>query len=164
MPRFSWSEESISQLKALIAEKHTAGRIAAILSALLKARITRNAVIGKCHRDGIALAQTRQGRPRNRDGTPPARRPRVLRVQFGRCLSPSIPEPAAMPVEPLKIPLIDLEQHHCREVVSSDGAMGLFCGHPKQAGSSFCRFHHAINWMPITPKKPAVFRFGGRAA
>jgi len=79
MPRFSWSEESLIQLKALIAEKHTAGRIAAILSALLKVRITRNAVIGKCHRDGIKLAQTRQGRPRNPDGTPPARRPRGAR-------------------------------------------------------------------------------------
>lgn len=164
MSRFSWSEETIIQLKALIAEKHCAGRISEILSAVLKTRISRNAVIGKCHRDGIELAQTRGGRPRNPDGTPRTRRPSVLRIQFGRCLSPSIPEPAVMPVEPLNIPLVDLEKHHCREVVSSDGVMGLFCGHPKQPGSSFCSFHHAINWVPVTPTRPALFRFGGRAA
>jgi hypothetical protein len=68
MPRFSWSEENVIQLKALIAEKLTAGRIAAILSGLLKVRISKNSVIGKCHRDGIELAQTRGGRPRNRTG------------------------------------------------------------------------------------------------
>ncbi len=163
MSRFSWSEETITQLKALIAEKHCAERIAAILSAVLKVRISRNAVIGKCHREGIKLAQARGGRPRKPDGTH-EKHPRVLRLQFGPALSPSIPEPAVMPVEPLNIPLVDLEKHHCREVVSFDGAMGLFCGHPKQPGSSFCSFHHAINWVPITPKKPALFRFGGRAA
>ena len=169
MSRFSWSEESVIQLKALIAEKHSAGRIAAILSGLLKVRISKNSVIGKCHRDGIELAQTRGGRPRNPDGIPRGKRRSVLRVQFGRCVAPPILQAAVMPVKPLNIALVDLEKHHCREVMASDGAMALFCGHEKVAGSSYCAFHQAINWMPVTPvtpKQPALFRFGarGRAA
>jgi hypothetical protein len=66
-------------------------------------------------------------------------------------------------MQPLNIPLVDLEKHHCREVIG-EGVSGLFCGHDKIAGSSYCAFHHAINWTPVTPRKPALFRFGGRAA
>jgi GcrA cell cycle regulator len=75
-----------------------------------------------------------------------------------------LPEAGAMPFDPLLISLIDLEPHHCREVVSPDGAQALFCGHNKISSSSYCEHHHAINWQPAPSKKPSLYRFGAKAA
>jgi hypothetical protein len=76
-----------------------------------------------------------------------------------------LPAKAEMPFEPLNIPLVDLEKHHCREVVSPDGAIAAFCGHDKKPGSSYCPFHSARNEY-LAPAKSAgtYFRPPGRAA
>lgn len=52
---------------------------------------------------------------------------------------------AKTPPQPLNIPLVDLEPHHCREVVSPDGVTAAFCGHDKRPGSSYCWHHSGLN-------------------
>jgi hypothetical protein len=56
------------------------------------------------------------------------------------------PEPIRPPPRPLDatkpVLLVDLESHHCRWPVSEPRDM-LFCGRPKQDGSSYCPYHTA---------------------
>lgn len=138
---FNWTEAAVTSLNSMVADRHTSREIAVALSGLFQASVTRNSIISKCHREGISLCGG-------------ARREKKVYSRKGSFRS--VPAAAVMPVEPLLIPLVDLEKHHCREVVTPDGVTASFCGHPKKAGSSFCAFHHAINWMPAVPRKQFV--------
>jgi hypothetical protein len=69
-----------------------------------------------------------------------------------------------MPVEPLLIPLEDLEPHHCRAVIG-EGPLGLFCGHDVRPGSSYCPHHAELYTSPMPARgTTSLFRFGGKAA
>ena len=148
---FNWTDDAVARLRAYAAEKLTAAQIAARMDT------TRNAIIGKCGRLKIPLLALR-----NRTGQA-ADRKRAPRIVFAPTVSFA---PSTVVQEPLNIPLVDLEPHHCREVVSPDGVMGVFCGHPKREGSSYCEHHARLNHYPA-PRKPAGaagFRLPERAA
>lgn len=57
-------------------------------------------------------------------------------------------QPSAHPVR-----LVDVEPQHCRTVLDlrGDDGLAMFCGEPKQKGSSYCAEHHAEFYQP-TPK------------
>ncbi len=113
---------------------------AAVMGLFLK--VSRNAVIGRSHRLGLerlarAPAATKEVRAYKRS---------VARKSLVR-VAPTVARlPPPMPVEPLNIPLIDLNSSHCREIVGSEGiGQSLSCGHPIAKGS-FCRWHGSINY------------------
>lgn len=113
---------------------------AAKIAELVGHGVTRNAVIGRCTRLGLArLARTPAIRKE--------RRPRLV-GRDSKTRKPPTKEFASppVPVVPLNIPFIELERRHCREIVGKDGFMSLSCGHPVVADSSYCRWHHAINY------------------
>lgn len=74
--------------------------------------------------------------------------------------SQPLPAKKAMPFEPLYIPLVDLKPSHCREVVSQDGHIASFCGHPKSGKTSYCNFHRGINLVMVAPKGGRPFPMG----
>lgn len=154
---FSWTPQAIEQLKALAAENLSTREIANAIGT------SRNAVIGKCHREKIQL--------RPQGGSKP-KAPRVRRVRasgfrvFKLRLAPFIPEAAPMPVEPLNIPFMQLQKHQCREVVGKgDDGLATYCGHQKHGASSYCCWHSAENETPPPRARPnGLFRYGSRAA
>ena len=111
---------------------------------------TRNAVIGRAKRLGLrSLKNT----------TAPHRPKRIKGEKKIRTAPVREFESPPMPVAPLNIPFIDLERHHCREVVGTgDYNLSLSCGHPRIEDSSYCRFHHSLNHTRPEPRKATYYR------
>jgi GcrA cell cycle regulator len=135
---FSWTEEADATLKEMRRQKRTTASIAQALG------VTRNAVVGRAMRLGLAKMR--------RTSVPPPEKnklPKALKLPVFS--SHPLPRARAMPVPPLNIPLLDLQDDfsQCREIVSADGQPVLFCGHPTKQDSSFCPFHHGINFTTI---------------
>jgi hypothetical protein len=150
---FNWTDERVD----LASKFWTTTTMSASQIALELGGVTRNAVIGKMNR--LGLCQPKQ-----------SAKPKSVRVRRNgvRVFQPRsrsfTPKVTPMPVEPLNIPLVDLEPHHCREVVSQDGFIGLFCGRDKYGTSSYCYHHHLINEYPAPAKARVYIRVPGRAA
>ena len=132
---FNWTAEAIGILRAKAAAAVPASQIAAIFG------ITRNAVIGKSHREKIKLECTD-----TRSGGYARQRSNLTGFSFRKSTS----RPAAIPKlvirdadEPLSrnLSVIDLQKNDCRFIVTDDHPM-LYCGAPKADGSSYCAHHH----------------------
>jgi hypothetical protein len=67
--------------------------------------------------------------------------------------------PRCVEIEPRHLTLIDLEPNDCRYPYGYDTV--TFCGHPKQAGSSYCVPHHHLCLEPV---RVPIRRFVGSAA
>lgn len=145
-------------------EKLTASQIADRIGG-----VSRNAVIGRCHRIGLNLYRqpgenAKIPRPRARRSPDEGVRTINLRrkaldlpvtgfkpLQF----APLKPEPATPsndpPIGPGR-PLIDLPWNGCRFAVTEhETEQHLFCGAPKLTGHSYCAPHCLIAYAP--PKK-----------
>lgn len=135
-----WNYERITELKKLLAEGKTRGEIALLWG------VTRNSVIGKCHR--LELYGPKQpakpkapklNRPpkgggsldRWRSKSRPAQQPRV---KFEAC--PDEPDPR-------RISLLDLDQTHCHWLCegTDDHCLPTYCGHPSVDGR-WCAHHY----------------------
>lgn len=134
---FHWSVERVDYLRT----GH--GKISASLMAD-HLGCTRNAVIGKRHRLGLDPLRTNNVAYRAEKMQTKRRAPKVKLREY---LLPPVP------VEPLNIPFMDLERFHCREIVGrgADG-LSLSCGHKRMEDSSYCRWHHGLNWTPHVRK------------
>jgi hypothetical protein len=123
---------------------------AAIIANLIGHGCTRNAVIGRINR--LKLPKIKHAMT---GGNPRKVKPRRVNGEHKVRKAPTIQLPPPMPVAPLNIPFIDLERNHCREIVGSGGiGMSLSCGHTVITDSSYCRWHHSINYT--TPERKAV--------
>lgn len=137
-----WPEEQVARLKELIAERLTSGQIAKVL------QTTRNAVIGKIHRMGLALISDEAAKAHSRPAMPRTLR-RIAPTKFvvvngqkqeERPMEPRKPKPD----EPmLKLSLFDLEEHNCRWPLEERGEydLRLFCGRDASGSSSYCAQH-----------------------
>ena len=93
----AWTDEKVETLTQLWQSGKSASEISAILG-----DVTRNAVIGKAHRLGLA------SRP-----------------------SPIKRQPKAAPVEPIGVKLIDLTERMCKWPIGDPATPGFrFCGKP----------------------------------
>ena len=125
----------------------SAERIALLINAQFGWVIGKNAVIGRSHRLGLP----------NLKPVAPPRVPKVPRVNGERkerkaAIKVFVSPP--VPVEPLCILFGDLQPHHCREVVGQDAWESLSCGHRRVENSSYCRWHHAINYTAPRASAP----------
>jgi GcrA cell cycle regulator len=164
-----WTEDRVELLKKLWADGLSASQIAGRLGG-----VTRNAVIGKVHRLGLAgratTARSRTPRPRNRVSHLPLR---PTRVQY-RTNGNAALKPVFMPVEQpmvaltvvphvvqelsmpsaLRVHLLDLRECMCRWPIGDPQDDSFhFCGRDKLAGISYCGDHARVAFQPVTRRK-----------
>jgi len=142
----SWTDERVEQLKQLWTDGLSASQIARQLGG-----VTRNAVIGKVHRLGLAGRAT------------PARTERP-RIQVAR--RPTRPRPAPMIQAPIieKEPLVDeqgrkttvltINDRMCKWPIGDPSTQDFhFCGHPPKAGSPYCEAHCVKAFQPSQSRR-----------
>jgi hypothetical protein len=133
----TWTDERKAFVRDLWAQGCSAGEIAA----RLKPKVTRNAVIGLCHRNQFPHGQRRTAPMSSPEPLPPAyfvREERPQKVGNAHALKPAVP-PA--PTEFLALPLHELSDTQCRWP-EGDGPF-VFCGQPVTLGRPYCADHNA---------------------
>jgi GcrA cell cycle regulator len=164
-----WTDERVELLKKLWADGLSASQIAGRLGG-----ITRNAVIGKVHRLGLAgratTSRMRSPRVRHRVPHAPARSANAPRVQYrsnGNAALKAVFVPAEKktpaltvvpsPVEELDVPpmlrvdLLDLKENMCRWPVGDPQDEHFhFCGCQKSGSGAYCEYHSRIAYQPIS--------------
>ncbi len=157
----AWTDERIEALKRLWSEGLSASQIANRLSG-----ITRNAVIGKVHRLGLAGRATTS---RLHSHRPRARLANTTRAASGRVAPLGNPafralylpdaEPYMPPAEEFVIPLAErktlqtLVECSCRWPIGDPQMADFhFCGKTKVAGLPYCEFHARRAFQPPQPR------------
>ncbi len=169
-----WTDERVEQLKKLWTEGLSASQIAARLGA----GVTRNAVIGKVHRLGLAGRgqPQRSAEPRApRKQREPSLAPRAgsslprLPNAGNTALKPIMraatqPRPQALP-EPQPLRLVDLPQDGrvtilhlsdktCKWPIGDPGSEEFcFCGHSPRDGSPYCEYHARLAYQPVQDRR-----------
>ncbi len=151
-----WTDTRTERLKQLLADGHSASGIAALLG-----EVTRNAVIGKVHRLGLAGRKTTSRQPVPRRTS--SRRDSSGRVElrqaparFARPASPLPPAPPP-PVAALMLPLRQLRADQCRWPIGDPKEAGFgFCGCQKAPGIPYCGHHAAIAYNPAARRGRAA--------
>ena len=137
-----WTPEREERCGRLWRDGASAGEIAKLLGG-----ITRNAVIGKVHR--LGLARERAGAfkrvARNYGYNTKVRRPRI------KAPPKQLTRPKPLPVECLADPVIpaherkgvlDLQRHDCRWPIGDPHSKDFhFCARRQAPGSSYCQAH-----------------------
>ncbi len=164
----SWTDERVDLLKKLWADGLSASQIASKLG-----EVTRNAVIGKVHRLGLAgratTSRIRTARPRSNIALFPSRSPQVQYRTFGnaalktaiqpheRKVAFVIPLRALPELEPAPeglITLTDLKESMCHWPIDDPIEEGFhFCGRRKSSGVPYCEHHSAIAYHPAARRR-----------
>ena len=140
MTQANWSDDRVEQLKTLWTEGLSASQIARALGG-----VTRNAVIGKVHRLGLAgrASPSRSERPR----LPVTHKAPVVRTHV----------PAVQVVEEDPVTLDDgshatvltISDRMCRWPIGDPAATEFhFCGHSPKSGSPYCEAHARKAYQP----------------
>jgi len=150
-----WTEERVTSLRKLWADGLSASQIAKQLGG-----VTRNAVIGKVHRLGLAARAT-PSRPTKRPVR--AARPRVMSPTAPRLRAPTaVPTVPAVHLEPLKLEdgrsatVLTLKESMCKFPIGDpNDADFAFCGRSSCAGP-YCADHARLAYQPSQAKKRRV--------
>ncbi len=165
----SWTDDRVELLKKLWADGLSASQIATKLG-----EVTRNAVIGKVHRLGLAgratTSRVRTARPRSNIALFPSRSPQVQYRTFGnaalktaiqpqeRKAASIIPLRALPELEPAPeglITLVDLKESMCHWPIGDPMEENFhFCGRRKSSGP-YCEHHSAIAYNPAARRRRA---------
>lgn len=132
-------------IRAMAFDGHSAAQIAARLTALARRQVSRNAVMGWCWRQKVALrgapavAATRLVRPRA---------PKVAGCSARRA------RPAAAALPP--VATIETVRHGGCRFLAGDSAEEAgwqtpMCGHPARPGTSWCEAHAAVVFSRRAP-------------
>jgi len=136
----SWTDERVDQLKSMWTEGLSASQIARVLGG----GVTRNAVIGKVHRLGLAgrAVPARVDRPR----LPQA--PRLT-------VRSHLPEPPVVAEDPLVLEdgshatVLTINDRMCRWPIGDPSAEEFhFCGRRPKSGSPYCEAHARKAYQP----------------
>jgi GcrA cell cycle regulator len=153
----SWTDDRVAVLKNLWQEGLSASQIAKQLGG-----VTRNAVIGKVHRLGLAGRAT-PSRPPKR--TPRLQRPRTVAsiAPRQRPVQPSVPAVAAPQLEPLRrddgavTTVLTLNDRVCRWPIGDPTDKDFaFCGRPSCSGP-YCTEHARVAFQPQTQRKKRTY-------
>ncbi len=165
-----WTDERVELLKKLWADGLSASQIAAKLG-----EVTRNAVIGKVHRLGLAgratTSRIRTIRPRSNIALFPARSSQLQYRTFGNAALKIAPQPqerkaaAIIPLRALPelepapegvITLADLNESMCHWPIGDPMEEDFhFCGRRKSFGVPYCEHHSAIAYNPVSRRRRA---------
>ena len=154
----SWNDERIDDLKVMWRDGLKASQIAGRLGG-----VTRNAVIGKIHRLGLAGRATSAKPPKKfreasayRKAAQPRPAPKTVKSLIKQFRED--PEVLAMLARPAvdDVPKVmhtaDLEPHHCRWIPGDPGTG--YCGEHKAEGLSYCKRHAVRAHAPPTVARP----------
>jgi len=140
-----WTPAQVELLTRLWAEGLSASQIAKAFPR--DARVTRNSVIGKVHRLGLAggktYARTNLVRPKKPRTASPGRvyqRPANVAKQI-QTAAPKMR--VVEPVEPLNVPFAELQAFQCKAVIDNTPYVQTFCGHMRDEASPYCAAHRA---------------------
>ena len=140
----AWTEERVEQLKALWTEGLSASQIARVLG-----EVTRNAVIGKVHRLGLA---GRAG-PRRSD------RPRHSSSHRSVARAPAV-EPEIVEEDPIVLDdgsfatVLTINDRMCRWPIGDPSENEFhFCGRNPKAGSPYCEAHARKAYQPHVQRR-----------
>ena len=148
-----WTDEASDLAASLWREGFSGGQIASALGAH-GVKVSRNSVLGKLFRMGLVGASTikrdtslvskRNGRMRAQAKElrklVACEKPRAATVKaspFERALD------AAVAVEPLNVPFVELQAFQCRAVTDDTRFAQRFCGHMRVEGRAWCAAHTA---------------------
>jgi GcrA cell cycle regulator len=133
-----WTDERVEQLKALWADGLSASQIARILG-----NVTRNAVIGKVHRLGLA----------GRAG--PARAERPRNVAHRSVARAQIKEPEIVEEDPIVLEdghfatVLTINDRMCHWPIGDPADTAFhFCGRKPKMGSPYCEAHARKAYQP----------------
>jgi len=162
----SWTPERVETLKKLWADGLSCSQIAMRMSCR-EHHVTRNGVIGKVHRLGLAGRVTLQRKTYKAcrgSGKRTQKPPRPSRFVFGHAqLAMAMGKAIAAEREAIqagpdldvpeheRVHLLDLDRHHCRWPYG-DGPY-TFCGKHRIPGSSYCEFHAARSAAAVQPRR-----------
>jgi GcrA cell cycle regulator len=154
-----WAPEHSGALRELFALRLSFARIAAVINKKFDTAYSRNAVLSRARRMGLAGD--------DRSGLSPCVQPRLDRpgeVHLVGSTSPRFPWPVppfketkpvelrCVEIDPRHLSLIELERGDCRYPYGGDeeGETITFCGHPRRPGSSYCTPHFHLSRGPGT--------------
>ena len=160
----SWTKERVELLKRLWSEGRSASQIAAEIGG-----VSRNAVIGKVHRLGLAgrvlkgngEQPTAGRRPRGEAETasaPAAETPAVLAPAppaFALVQTQAARDPAdvALP-ESARVTIMELREFMCRWPMGDPSSPDFrFCGDRAITGLPYCTHHSRIAYQPAAERK-----------
>jgi GcrA cell cycle regulator len=162
----SWTDERIEQLKHHWMEGKSASQIAGLLGHGL----SRNAVIGKVHRLGLAGRAKSPGlassRPRpsvsHRAAAPrlAAAQPRITRGATALAIAPEAlieaePEAFESVVVPmsLRVTIVELKEAMCRWPLGDPASSEFrYCGSPAASGP-YCAYHGSLAYQPAHDRR-----------
>jgi GcrA cell cycle regulator len=165
----AWTDETVEQLK----QHWIDGKSASQIASLLGNGVTRNAVIGKVHRLGLAGRAKTPGasvpRPR-RVAPPPAHRmapqriashaPRMVRGATALALAPETLteleqpefESVVVPMS-LRVTIVELKESMCRWPLGDPATSEFrYCGSPTAAGP-YCTYHGGLAYQPAQERR-----------
>ena len=143
-----WTKEKVDLASELFRKGTPASKIAEELGA----GMTRNAVIGKLNRLGITADRTRAQKVR-----PAPQRPlrsvsagvityKMPKVKARKVEPPKVKTGLPKQIEPLRVKLVDLRDHHCRFPLGNPGDPAFrFCGLDREGKSSYCEHHRRLS-------------------
>jgi GcrA cell cycle regulator len=164
----SWTDENVELLRKLWLD----GRSASQISSQLGHGLTRNAVIGKVHRLGLA---GRAKSPLSASSSPrPAPTPRVasrsssiggaraaVRGATALALSPepmlerlpAFHEDVVVPMS-LRVTIVELKESMCRWPLGDPTSSEFrYCGSPAANGSPYCAHHGKLAYQPLQDRR-----------
>ena len=165
--RLVWTEEVTDRLKVLWDEGHSASEIAAVIFHETQRLFTRNAVLGRVHRLGLAGRRKEPLNSRQRAKSQPQPQPQhktvVRRCGFGFALRefPVDPpdNPREEPVAKHNCSLMQLTKNTCRWPVRGEGVETVFCGSQSVTGSPYCVSHCGLAYttprQKLTSERPS---------
>jgi GcrA cell cycle regulator len=140
----AWTDERVAELRKLWGDGVSAGRIAA----QLRGELTRNAVIGKVHRLGLAARPRTASQgvaPRTRMACVKPKAPVVLKAQPRPVVAPPpmftpLPEVPKLVTGPNVVRFLAVAGQRCRYIVDQSAPIAerMVCGNPTAGGSSWC--------------------------
>ena len=149
MTQLNWSDDRVEQLKNLWTEGLSASQIARALGG-----VTRNAVIGKVHRLGLA-GRASPSRSSERPRLPMAPKVPTIRTH--------VPAVAVVEEDPLLFEdgshatVLTISDRMCRWPIGDPSASEFhFCGHNPKAGSPYCEAHARKAYQPQQARRSEV--------
>jgi GcrA cell cycle regulator len=140
MTQMNWSEDRVEQLKTLWTEGLSASQIARALGG-----VTRNAVIGKVHRLGLAgrASPSRSERPR----LPVAHKTPTVRAHVPA--APVVEEDPVTLADGSHATVLTISDRMCRWPIGDPAATEFhFCGRSPKSGSPYCEAHARKAYQP----------------
>jgi GcrA cell cycle regulator len=166
----SWPPEHDAALRRLRAANLGSEEIAASINAEFGSCYSHNAVLGRAHRLKLPPPEKPKKTDKHTAPAPMAVKriclgigAQVQAIHRGPKITKDLPA-TAVDISALDIRLVDMTESQCRAATIRVDDEWRFCGHPKQAGSSYCALHHAIYWTPRVAPTHQRPHFRARAA